>query len=131
MRISDWSSDVCSSDLACGPFIPPSRWRFRKERSMAHQHRHDARLALGIGAFAIGAIAAAALQNRRNSRGADASALGRTARHGRGRKLGDSTVIGQTATVHRRSDEHTSELQSLIRISYAVFSLKQNTHKTA
>src|SRR3546814_10482814 len=33
--------------------------------------------------------------------------------------------------VHRRSEEHTSELQSLMRISYAVFCLKKkkNTHK--
>src|SRR3546814_11777507 len=87
---------------ACGPFIPPSRWRFRKERSMAHQHRHDARLALGIGAFAIGAIAAAALQNRRTSRGADDSAPGRTVRHGWGRKFGDYTVIGKTRSAERR-----------------------------
>src|SRR3546814_9792428 len=28
-----------------------------------------------------------------------------------------------------RSEEHTSELQSLMRISYAVFCLKKNTHK--
>src|SRR3546814_3907023 len=28
----------------------------------------------------------------------------------------------------RRSEEHTSELQSLMRISYAVFCLKKNTH---
>src|SRR3546814_6600338 len=111
---------------------------------MAHQHRHDARLALGIGAFAIGAIAAAALQNRRNSRGEDDSAPGRTARHGWGRKFGDYTVIGKTVTINRpreelfafwrdfqnlptfmeniekveetgRSEAHTSELQSLMR----------------
>src|SRR3546814_5661561 len=30
-------------------------------------------------------------------------------------------------TVHRRSEEHTSELQSLMRISYAVFCLKKKT----
>src|SRR3546814_6223486 len=30
----------------------------------------------------------------------------------------------------RRSEEHTSELQSLMRISYAVFCLKKNTKKT-
>src|SRR3546814_10371464 len=30
----------------------------------------------------------------------------------------------------RRSEEHTSELQSLMRISYAVFCLKQKTHNT-
>src|SRR3546814_1296761 len=31
----------------------------------------------------------------------------------------------------RRSEEHTSELQSLMRISYAVFCLKKNTHRSA
>src|SRR3546814_2377351 len=31
---------------------------------------------------------------------------------------------------HRRSEEHTSELQSLMRISYAVFCLQKNTHLT-
>src|SRR3546814_1442390 len=30
---------------------------------------------------------------------------------------------------HERSEEHTSELQSLMRISYAAFSLKKKTHK--
>src|SRR3546814_5148821 len=30
----------------------------------------------------------------------------------------------------RRSEEHTSELQSLMRISYAVFCLKKNKHST-
>src|SRR3546814_4509847 len=32
---------------------------------------------------------------------------------------------------HGRSEEHTSELQSLMRISYAVFCLKKNTHNSA
>src|SRR3546814_9531365 len=32
------------------------------------------------------------------------------------------------ATSHERSEEHTSELQSLMRISYAVFCLKKNKH---
>src|SRR3546814_7255385 len=31
-------------------------------------------------------------------------------------------------TVYDRSEEHTSELQSLMRISYAVFCLKKKTH---
>src|SRR3546814_3345256 len=31
------------------------------------------------------------------------------------------------AASHRRSEEHTSELQSLMRISYAVFCLKKKT----
>src|SRR3546814_5828995 len=39
-------------------------------------------------------------------------------------------VQGDAATRHflRRSEEHTSELQSLMRISYAVFCLKKQTH---
>src|SRR3546814_1837207 len=34
------------------------------------------------------------------------------------------------ATVHPRSEEHTSELQSLMRISYAVFCLKKKKHNS-
>src|SRR3546814_9479684 len=34
-------------------------------------------------------------------------------------------------TTIRRSEEHTSELQSLMRISYAVFCLKKKKHKSA
>src|SRR3546814_5671175 len=34
----------------------------------------------------------------------------------------------KAAEAERRSEEHTSELQSLMRISYAVFCLKKNTH---
>src|SRR3546814_2137568 len=42
----------------------------------------------------------------------------------------DGCGIGRTATIHDRSEEHTSELQSLMRISYAVFCLKKkNKHK--
>src|SRR3546814_5978098 len=40
----------------------------------------------------------------------------------------DFTVIGSKAA---RSEEHTSELQSLMRISYAVFCLKKKKHNTA
>src|SRR3546814_5570631 len=36
---------------------------------------------------------------------------------------------GRTGRISRRSEEHTSELQSLMRISYAVFCLKKTTHK--
>src|SRR3546814_5121140 len=48
--------------------------------------------------------------------------------------------IGDVAAVEARSEEHTSELQSLMRISYAVFCLKKKrqhnstnnlTHKTS
>src|SRR3546814_15647830 len=35
MRISDWSSDVCSSDLF-GVVLPPAEWRALAERLKAH-----------------------------------------------------------------------------------------------
>src|SRR3546814_7637907 len=40
------------------------------------------------------------------------------------RKVSEPAVCG-TSTTSRRSEEHTSELQSLMRISYAVFCLKK------
>src|SRR3546814_13448043 len=49
-----------------------------------------------------------------------------------GRDLGLGAVAVRTGPPARRSEEHTSELQSLMRISYAVFCLKTNrTHHIA
>src|SRR3546814_1733544 len=42
----------------------------------------------------------------------------------------EAVVFVPQDPVHARSEEHTSELQSLMRISYAVFCLKQKTHQT-
>src|SRR3546814_9597088 len=39
--------------------------------------------------------------------------------------------VSATMASHRRSEEHTSELQSLMRISYAVFCLNKKKHKTS
>src|SRR3546814_8873185 len=39
-------------------------------------------------------------------------------------------IPDRRATTHGRSEEHTSELQSLMRLSYAVFCLKQKTYYT-
>src|SRR3546814_5533537 len=44
--------------------------------------------------------------------------------------LGRFTTKGQGNSQGNRSEEHTSELQSLMRISYAVFCLKNNNQKT-
>src|SRR3546814_1158359 len=49
-----------------------------------------------------------------------------TARHVEGEVDGSELDVGQ-GVKHRRSEEHTSELQSLMRISYAVFCLKTKT----
>src|SRR3546814_5714843 len=43
----------------------------------------------------------------------------------------DRELAARAAALDERSEEHTSELQSLMRISYAVFCLKKkNTYKT-
>src|SRR3546814_5444966 len=53
-------------------------------------------------------------------------------RPGRSRRSGEPGGRGRIAAAreefHRRSEEHTSELQSLMRISYAVFCLKKKTN---
>src|SRR3546814_2006308 len=45
-------------------------------------------------------------------------------------KYSSSRVILPFSTLQMRSEEHTSELQSLMRISYAVFCLKKQKHHT-
>src|SRR3546814_3521675 len=103
MRISDWSSDVCSSDLAAG----------------LQRLAHDARV-VGIEqttepGFAVG------------ERGQQQ----RTYRHALGARQTQLTARGTNRRQiekrwHRthRSEEHTSELTSLMRISYSVVCLK-------
>src|SRR3546814_8432415 len=44
----------------------------------------------------------------------------------RGRIIYEVKTLSRTGRVMKRSEEHTSELQSLMRISYAVFCLKKN-----
>src|SRR3546814_7838567 len=99
MRISDWSSDVCSSDLAWLRNNGGRRTSHARGTGIfAHlRHDHGRRTASG----------------RRCQRGE----AGATVRHKpRTDPRGDPPA---------RSEEHTSELQSLMRISYAVFCLKK------
>src|SRR3546814_1512334 len=118
MRISDWSSDVCSSDLASsllGALLLPLVI--------------DAGPLLWVHLFLWGGVLFAIYT----------VTLG---------LLGDSFAPAQLATANTalimfynigsasgpiiagRSEEHTSELQSLMRISYAVFCLKKQQHHT-
>src|SRR3546814_7963737 len=98
MRISDWSSDVCSSDLivwldGLRPEIMDHRFHQRQSRLIGQKARID------------------------------------------GGRIGDHPepetrrppAIGHGLP---RSEEHTSELQSLMRISYAVFCLKKTNIKS-
>src|SRR3546814_1609928 len=48
---------------------------------------------------------------------------------GKGRQAAIELLVDRRDRRGRRSEEHTSELQSLMRISYAVFCLKKTTHR--
>src|SRR3546814_9722186 len=104
MRISDWSSDVCSSDLQLGAEGDGGGKAGEDERCRAGQrlgHREDR--------------AEGAAQQRLV--GGDDRGPGP---HDQQRAAGEGERDGGD-----RSEEHTSELQSLMRISYAVFCLKK------
>src|SRR3546814_3942168 len=125
MRISDWSSDVCSSDL----------------RLSLHHRLSHALPGLCRGAAAGVAVAGLALHPlvppaRAAYHGCDAIAATRVGRAGtrpdddvgaRGRPRAFPTRPRAPSGADRRSEEHTSELQSLMRTSYAVFCLKKKT----
>src|SRR3546814_4125748 len=115
MRIRDWSSDVCSSDLR----------RHAPYQGQAHAHGRLDQEAHGEEAFPA--------RLRRTRQQARAHRLGRVDPEG---SLPALCADGLINTEHpnwqwQRSEEHTSELQSLMRISYAVFCLKKkNKTKT-
>src|SRR3546814_10761554 len=46
-----------------------------------------------------------------------------------GRPVKDRLLVGALRAAYQRSEEHTSELQSLMRISYAVFCLKKTKNR--
>src|SRR3546814_4925327 len=107
MRISDWSSDVCSSDLRTDDLRPVPRHR----PGQGGGRRHHA------GACALCRRARAARDVHRRP--------ARVLAQGRGRR--EESLPHRAEAV--RSEEHTSELQSLMRISYAVFCLKKKKKK--
>src|SRR3546814_1085950 len=109
MRISDWSSDVCSSDLTAGLlFTSLTDWDERPGEDNSTQ-------ALVGRAFAKFSGIKEAMVFPLNP--PSISSLGIAG--GFTFKLQDRAGLGQ------RSEEHTSELQSLMRSSYAVFCLKK------
>src|SRR3546814_1412064 len=117
MRISDWSSDVCSSDLK------------HAKACAAYGVRPDATTYLAARERGL-------FEYCTPPRGFREGRMGRKY-HG---VCPPQAVSGFLAgyddglRVHaaeERSEEHTSELQSLMRISYAVFCLKQKKHSNA
>src|SRR3546814_6339126 len=116
MRISDWSSDVCSSDLHKSPSFPRRRELRRSEPSARPR---------ACRASARSAPTPARPRDRANGP-APHSRRPPSIRTSRP-QAGGSTPHATPCPAHKRSEEHTSELQSLMRISYAVFCLKKKT----
>src|SRR3546814_5429518 len=104
MRISDWSSDVCSSDLRTSALhVRARRGRvshIASRRGAPRSHRLSRRTKC---------LASDRLEQLRL----------------RPTCIGPACPCPNRLHPHQRSEEHTSELQSLMRISYAVFCLKK------
>src|SRR3546814_4024026 len=118
MRISDWSSDVCSSDLQPGDPRDLAEHVDLRQRILAGggvEHQHDI------------------VRRRRVQAAEDALDLGQLVHQlapvlKPAGSVDDQHVdAGGGRLFDGRSEEHTSELQSLMRISYAVFCLKKKT----
>src|SRR3546814_4620846 len=105
MRISDGSSDVCSSDL-----------RFLNPGGIVHGG-----WVMTVLDSAMGLAAVTMLEEGGFAPTHETSVKFLKPIHA---DIGPLRVIGTVI----RSEEHTSELQSLMRISYAVFCLKKTTH---
>src|SRR3546814_8920899 len=116
MRISDWSSDVCSSDLV------------EQLLTNVGDDAHEITLATEtiITALKLQRDALAIQSSRRRARFGSMLLL-MIPVFFVGLMIGASYGIdeGRAREREARSEEHTSELQSLMRISYAVFCLKQ------
>src|SRR3546814_3459518 len=134
MRISDWSSDVCSSDLA-GVYAvrPPDRTAHRSVRAgvMGAQAALDGDFGTGGASGLRGDSGhrrqAPALADRGGCGPVDgAGGLGLRVLP---RRLADDHPPQARLGRRQRSEEHTSELQSIMRTSYAVFCLKTKTIK--
>src|SRR3546814_1883591 len=123
MRISDWSSDVCSSDLCVEPF---QRWTMCfdgpardghvaeqidgsfKAKPLTTKVKLDVEMTMATPAWGQAFSSDTSKMSAQEAANAQAMGLGYR---------------------FERSEEHTSELQSLMRISYAVFCLKTKTDR--
>src|SRR3546814_5285742 len=122
MRISDWSSDVCSSDLRRGTMMQSNLALAAGAAGLISYWLEPDPLWL-VGAALIVAnwpftfAAIMPITRRLTATAIDSSGAG------------ERRAIERWGRLHR-SEEHTSELQSLMRISYAVFCLKKKNTGT-
>src|SRR3546814_3613786 len=132
MRISDWSSDVCSSNLMQFDMyhhytvdehtIRAIGLLNRIEKGeLKEDHPRSTRLIHRVGSRRAQYVAVL-LHDIAKGRGGDHSVLGAEVALELCPRLG---LDDNETQLVARSEEHTSELQSLMRISYAVFFLKK------
>src|SRR3546814_2228724 len=105
MRISDWSSDVCSSDLAV--IFAGERVDVRRQEIGQVGQRHR------LGLF----------EAQVDARDGARHILADIGQHALEQREGFLLIFVDRLLLRIRSEEQTSELQSLMRISYAVFCL--------
>src|SRR3546814_6777038 len=116
MRISDWSSDVCSSDLA-----------IKGTDAELHKQMHPSGRPLHL-LLLCEALCDDLVDGRFHEGGRDCFAISSSlaiVRDHAGIGADIAFELPQMLEEIARSEEHTSELQSLMRISYAVFCLKK------
>src|SRR3546814_10512031 len=123
MRISDWSSDVCSSDLGGARYTPPpvthylTYSQYNCQRNIYTNTR---------GLRAPGINRARSIPPHLDGEASRGSTVPPRRQRGSGRR----STRGSRRRRHCRSEEHTYELQSLMRSSYAVLCLKKTTTNT-
>src|SRR3546814_9785735 len=128
MRISDWSSDVCSSDLQAAALCSTGEQKalllsiiLAHAELVARRMERRPVLLLDEVAAHLDPARRCALFERLAAGGGQVWMTGT--------ETGLFAELGAACRLHvsagRRSEEHTSELQSLMRISYAVFCLKK------
>src|SRR3546814_10330681 len=141
MRISDWSSDVCSSDLRDDEREIATDGRELRQRPCtrngAFAQRHEIDFERDHRMVQVQRTLQARMQLADPAnRDAVAEDVGRASRVAPGRLRGPVVETGAGQRSHafeialqvvERSEEHTSELQSLMRNSYAVFCLQKKT----
>src|SRR3546814_8451596 len=121
MRISDWSSDVCSSDLMLTPAL--SSFGLITSGSFTNS---SVQLAPGESSITVPGLSRWVANSTFYFE--DSGFGARISHRYRSKFLSEIFGLNATRTLRQaRSEEHTSELQSLMRISYAVFCLTKKT----
>src|SRR3546814_3407779 len=109
MRISDWSSYVCSSDL------PDTS--YPQEEASHESEDGDSALLRNVAA-----------PSSESEAGVKPASNGTLRNPKQDRTVREVSIKEVRTAEPVRSEEHTSELQSLMRISYAVFCLKKKNY---